>query len=401
MELTGKNKQRDGDGMRTRQEIKEYAKGAFSAQRSTCVLGLFLVMLLVTGFEMFNVIPAVMINLSLLVPELDMEFFVVMMAMFSVILSVVAIPIMLFSMILNVNVSGFFVKVYYGQQVKFSEPYSEVKKNFGRKLGGMCWESLWIFLWAMAFMMPAMIISVIIMAGSASPFYYTSYPMFPLYAFFVPFIIILLACIPIMIKVISYSMTHYILASNPNVKATDAIKLSMRMTKGHKGMIFVMWLSFVGWQILSVFTLGLLGIFYVYPYMQTSLAGLFVELRSLAVSSGEIHPSELDGVPPNQMQYYQHYQYTPEQQYTSYQQQPQYTQYPHYTQYPQQQPMPQAPYYIPEPMQQPMPQAPHYVPEPMQNPIPQAPQYVQQPQIPQAPPIPEPPSEPQSGEENM
>jgi hypothetical protein len=233
----------------------------------------------------------------------------------------------------------------------------------------------------------------------------------------------LAACVPIIIKVISYSMTQYVLASNPNVKATDAIKLSIRMTKGHKGKIFVMWLSFVGWQILNILTLGILGIFFVDPYMYTSLAGLFVELRSLAVADGVILPSELDGVPQNQMQYYQHHQYTPEQPYTGYQQQPQYTQYPQqqpqYTQYPQQQPqytqyppqqqpMPQAPHYVPESMQQPMPQAPHYVPEPMQNPIPQAPQSVQapqQPQIPQAPPIPGPPSQPppgsQSGDENM
>ena len=367
--------------MRTRQEIKEYAKEAFAAQRGTCVLGLFLVMLVTIGFSYFSNIPSIVINIPLISQDYSMAFLGIF-AVLSMIIGIIAIPAMMISMVLNVNISGFFVKVYYGQFVKFSEPYSEIKNNFGRKLGGMCWHMLWIYLWSLAFMTPAVIIMVIVIVTAISSFSYTA----PVYAAFVSIIAILLACIPIMIKTLSYSMTQYILASNPNVKATDAIKLSMRMTRGHKGKIFVMWLSFIGWNILDVFTIGILGIFYVNPYMYASLAGQFVELRSLAVANGVIHPSELDGAPPQNVQYYQHHQYAPEQTYAGYQQQP------HYAPYPQQQP-----HYTPYPQQQPLPQAQYYTPESMQNPIPQAPQYVQeptQPQIPQAPPIPEPPPQP-------
>ena len=336
------------------------------AQRGTCVLGLFLVTLLISGYAIISSIPSTMSTLSMLSPEFDIAFMATIAAI-SFFVTFLAIPVMLITLVLNVNVGGFFVKVYYGQAVKYSEPYSAIKVNFGRKLGGMCWEALWLYLWSIVFMVPATIISVIAVTVAI-----TSYTV-PYFAIVISIIVILAACIPIMIKVLSYSMTQYILASNPNVMATDALKLSIRMTSGHKGKIFVMWLSFIGWQILSVFTLGILGIFYVDPYMNTSLAGLFVELRSLAVASGVIHPSELDGIPQQYMQYHQYHQNTPEQSYTGYQQQPQYLPY----------------------SQQPMPQAQHYVPEPMQNPIPQTPQNVQlpqQPQIPQAPPIPGPPS---------
>jgi uncharacterized membrane protein len=99
--------------------------------------------------------------------------------------------------------------------------------------------------------------------------------------------------IPGIVKAFAYSMTPFILADSPNVRATDAIKLSMRMTQGHKGGIFVMCLSFLGWAILSALTCGILQILYVGPYVSTSFAGLYVDLKAKALSSGIIKPEEL------------------------------------------------------------------------------------------------------------
>jgi len=39
----------------------------------------------------------------------------------------------------------------------------------------------------------------------------------------------------------------------------------MRMTEGYKGDIFVMYLSFIGWLLLSGITFGLVGIFLFQP----------------------------------------------------------------------------------------------------------------------------------------
>ena len=107
--------------MRTRQEIKEYAKEAFAAQRGTCVLGLFLVMLVTIGFSYFSNIPSIVINIPLISQDYSMAFLGIF-AVLSMIIGIIAIPAMMISMVLNVNISGFFVKVYYGQFVKFSEP---------------------------------------------------------------------------------------------------------------------------------------------------------------------------------------------------------------------------------------------------------------------------------------
>ena len=75
--------------------------------------------------------------------------------------------------------------------------------------------------------------------------------------------------------------------------ATEAVKISMRMTQGHKGDIFVMSLSFLGWFLLNGFTFGILGIFYLHPYFFTSMAGQYEDLKELALQNGVISLDEL------------------------------------------------------------------------------------------------------------
>ena len=99
--------------------------------------------------------------------------------------------------------------------------------------------------------------------------------------------------IPGIIKAISYSLTPYLLAEYPNIQATDAIKVSMRMTNGFKSEIFVMGLSFLGWLILSGLTCGILHLFYTGPYISTSFAGLYKELKENALKTGAVTPQQL------------------------------------------------------------------------------------------------------------
>ena len=103
----------------------------------------------------------------------------------------------------------------------------------------------------------------------------------------------LLFVVPGIIKAIAYSFTPYILAEYPNVPATEAVKISMRMTQGHKGEIFMMSLSFLGWFLLNGFTFGILGIFYVNPYFYVSVAGQYQDLKELALQNGVVSLDEL------------------------------------------------------------------------------------------------------------
>ena len=90
----------------------------------------------------------------------------------------------------------------------------------------------------------------------------------------------LLFLIPGIVKAYSYRLVPYIIADDPTVPARDAITISRQMMKGHKWRTFVLDLSFIGWDILSVLTLGLVGIFYANPYQCATDAELYRAIRS-------------------------------------------------------------------------------------------------------------------------
>ena len=91
----------------------------------------------------------------------------------------------------------------------------------------------------------------------------------------------LLLIVPGIVKSYSYRLTPYILADNPGMKGTDAITLSRRMMDGQKWNAFVLDLSFIGWELLSALTGGLLGIFYVNPYRDCTNAELYHTLKAM------------------------------------------------------------------------------------------------------------------------
>ena len=90
----------------------------------------------------------------------------------------------------------------------------------------------------------------------------------------------LLFIIPGIIKSYSYRMVPYILADHPEMSGTEVITVSRQMMKGNKWRAFVLDLSFIGWEILSLLTLGILGIFYVNPYRHSTNAELYKALES-------------------------------------------------------------------------------------------------------------------------
>ena len=105
----------------------------------------------------------------------------------------------------------------------------------------------------------------------------------------------LLLIVPGIVKTYAYSMTPFILAENPDLSAKEALSRSSAMMKGNKWKTFVLDLSFIGWQILSVITIGILGIFYVNPYVQGTNAELYAYLREDALQRGYVSSNELIG----------------------------------------------------------------------------------------------------------
>ncbi len=152
---------------------------------------------------------------------------------------------------LIVGLSYVTLAIYRSQVTSIEDLFKQGFANYLRNLGGILWLNLFVFLWSLLFLIPGII------------------------------------------KSFAYFATPYLLAEYPNLGAREALKVSMRMTDGHKTDIFVMYLSFIGWFLLSSISMGIVGIFYGQPYFSLSLAGLYEDLKEEAIQQGRISLAEL------------------------------------------------------------------------------------------------------------
>jgi uncharacterized membrane protein len=88
----------------------------------------------------------------------------------------------------------------------------------------------------------------------------------------------LLLIIPGIIACLSYSMTYFILAENPQTRGLDAIHKSKEMMKGHRWKLFCLGLRFIGWVILGLLSLGI-GFLWITPYFLTSCANFYKDIK--------------------------------------------------------------------------------------------------------------------------
>ncbi len=87
----------------------------------------------------------------------------------------------------------------------------------------------------------------------------------------------LLLIIPGIIAYLRYSMAYFIMTDNPQLSAFEALNQSKHMMTGCKGKLFRLWLSFFGWFILGIITLGI-GFLWVLPYYNTAKAKFYQDL---------------------------------------------------------------------------------------------------------------------------
>lgn len=155
---------------------------------------------------------------------------------------------------LAIGLNFFFVQCIMGNTACTSGvPFQQAFDNYGRKLGGYWLCALFTFLWSLLFIIPGII------------------------------------------KSFAYAMAPYILSDCSEVKADDTLKLSMRIMKGKKWKLFWFKFSFIGWDILSVITFGILGIFYVAPYKKAAMACWYLEAREDAIKNGVVTVGQLEG----------------------------------------------------------------------------------------------------------
>ena len=222
--------------MKTRAQIKKRAKKAVAKQRGTAI-----------GLSLLYIVAASTSG------TIDYIFLLIFGRIAYWIIFFVGLLILF---VMLVNIYGEHIKIYRGKKADASAIFSGLGINFFRKLGSWFWVLLWTTLWSFLLVVPGIV------------------------------------------KSLAYTWVQYIIAEFPTVTTRQAMKISMKISKGHKGKIFVFGLSWIGWLILSMLTCGILYIFYVGPYMYTAYAGFYIELRRLALKEGKITYEELGIRPP-------------------------------------------------------------------------------------------------------
>jgi len=167
-------------------------------------------------------------------------------------------------------------------------------------LAGTAWMTLWTMLWSLvaglcfipvSIVFVGAIVSVVIAAGTYAGSGVSMdqnvlidklQSIAP--GFIIAFIILLLLGIAgafaIMLnRKYAYFFTTFILAENPTFGAKNALDLSKRMTKGMKGKLFVLDLSFIGWWLLSSLTCGILSLG-VMPYTHAAYTEVYISRKT-------------------------------------------------------------------------------------------------------------------------
>lgn len=242
--------------MRSRQEIKAIGKDRFKANYWPCVGALFLVMLVSYAISAIFTDSTATQEMTQAYMNGDYNAAAEAATASSSSSSLSSLVSLFIMGPLTIGLNFFFIQNLLGNTAGLTvgTPFTCAFKNYGRKLGGSLWMALFVLLWSLLLLIPG----------------------------------IIKGCF-------SYALTQYILADCPNVKARDALKLSMRIMKGHKGQLLGFYLSYLGWGILSLLTFGILGIFYTGPYYQSSFACWYLEVREDALRRGVITLGQLEG----------------------------------------------------------------------------------------------------------
>ena len=84
----------------------------------------------------------------------------------------------------------------------------------------------------------------------------------------------LLLVIPGVMLTFSYAAAPYIMAQDPECEGLEALRRSRELMKGNRMDLFLLDLSFIGWDLLSLFTLGI-GSLFLNPYKEAARASFF------------------------------------------------------------------------------------------------------------------------------
>lgn len=151
---------------------------------------------------------------------------------FSVVNAGLMLVVFLLGGALMAGLLSYHLKIWRGEDGEIRDLFSKFNKDFPRITKMYLLQTLYVFLWSLLLIVPGIIMSI------------------------------------------AYSQAYYLMLDDPDLSATDALKLSKELMKGRKWEYFVMLLSFIGWFLLGILTLGILFL-WIDPYVYQTLAGYY------------------------------------------------------------------------------------------------------------------------------
>ncbi|MBR0435069.1 MAG: DUF975 family protein [Lachnospiraceae bacterium] len=137
---------------------------------------------------------------------------------------------------LTVGYMRFFMRGFRDNELEFGDLFSAFDNNFSSTLFMYLLMNLFIFLWSLLLVIPGIIASY------------------------------------------AYSMAPMILADNPEMGGYEALQASKELMRGKKGKLFLLHLSFIGWILLSIPTLGILML-WVAPWMEAATVAFYEDVK--------------------------------------------------------------------------------------------------------------------------
>ncbi len=143
-------------------------------------------------------------------------------------------------------------------------PFSLLFAGFDRFGTSLC-TYLLVMLITMAWMIPFGILAALLyfVLHAASPLLWA---------------LLILIMIAIMIPIqMRYGLALYVVADDPSVRARQAVRRGVELMKGNYWRLGLLWLRFIGWQILAVLTLGI-GFIWLAPYYMAAMTAFYDDL---------------------------------------------------------------------------------------------------------------------------
>lgn len=183
---------------------------------------------------------------------------------------VISIPIA-FGLIIS------FMKLKRGEEVKCYEFFTLGFSNFARswKVAGNILLKMWlpILLYVLATFALVFATTFGLVASAIA-----SSSLFVIIASIIGIALFIAAFVYLFIRSLSYTLSYMVAYDNESMEAKVAVEESEKLMAGNRGKYVLLQLSFIGWAILSVFTLYI-GLLWLIPYMQVAIVCFYEALK--------------------------------------------------------------------------------------------------------------------------